>query len=78
MLYWRATVQPINWNPNIVTDNFLTAIFCDGTMYADQIEGLKDLVAPSVSVLASHHTLATVAKLILLAPLIRQALSVES
>jgi hypothetical protein len=47
-------------------------------MYADQIEGLKDLVAPSVSVLASHHTLATVAKLILLAPLIRQALSVES
>ncbi|MEM5316535.1 alpha/beta hydrolase [Paraburkholderia sp. JHI869] len=31
---------------------FLPAMPCDGRMYANQVEGLKDLVSPSVSVLA--------------------------
>ncbi|MFL9959217.1 alpha/beta hydrolase [Paraburkholderia nemoris] len=36
---------------------FLPAMPCDGRMYADQVEGLKDLASPSVQVLA-HATFA--------------------
>lgn len=43
---------------------FLPAMPCDERMYADQVEGLKDLVSPSVQVL-SHATFAESAKSLL-------------
>ncbi|WP_174950563.1 alpha/beta fold hydrolase [Burkholderia lata] len=43
---------------------FLPAMPCDGRMYADQIEGLKDLVSPTVRILA-HATFAESAEQLL-------------